>query len=139
MNRLLDHRRFAAATAIAVGVLDALLVLGAFALSRGREVAPGLLIGGGLALGDILLLSRSLDRLSGRSGAVGSRAVTAMLMGRFASISLLVGIAVCARGISPLAVFIGFLLLPLCIGIVGAASLRSGPGSTHGRLGGAAG
>jgi len=139
MNRLLDHRRFAAATAGVVGAFDLALILAAVALGRAGELAPGFAIGGGLALGDILMLSRSLDRLSTRTGAVGSRAVTVMLMGRFASISVLIGIAAAARGISPVAVFAGFLLLPLAIAVVGAVSLRQGDGSVPGSLNGAAG
>jgi hypothetical protein len=139
MNRLLDHRRFAAATAGVVAAFDLVLMAAAVALGRAGELVPGFAIGGGLALGDILMLSRSLDRLSSRTGDVGSRAVTVMLMGRFASISVLIGIAACARGISAVAVFAGFLLLPLAIAVVGAVSLRQSDGAAPGSLNGAAG
>lgn len=121
-----DHRRFARATMATIAVL-ALAAGGALGLVH--RVGAGVGLGVGAAIGevDVLLLQRTLSRLGGRLEVIGARAVTLSLLVRFVLVSATVGAVLCARGLDPLGVVAGVLLLPLALVVVGTvAAWRAG-------------
>ncbi len=139
MNRLTDHRRFATATALTVVVLCGLL--SALFVAAGRlEAVPGLCAGSAVALADVWLTVRVLNRLQRRGAAtVGARALAVATFSRFLLIALLIGVVLTARGLNPVGVVVGFMLMPLAIILVGVMSLwRESHGGGR-RLNGAAG
>lgn len=138
MSRLTDHRRFATATAL--WIVGGCAVLAALLLAAHRVGAvSGVAAGGAVALVDVLLMVRGLDRIA-RRGIVraGPRAVRGALFSRFLMVAVLIGLVVCARGVSPVGVFLGFMMLPVAIVAVGASSLRQEAHAPPGGLDGAA-
>ena len=136
MTRLTDHRRFALATALVITVSSLVLCALLAILGRPHSVA-GVAAGSGVALLDVFLMVRALDRLQRRgAGGVGARAVTAILMLRFALIGMLVGLVLAIRGLDPFGVVVGFLLLPAAITAVGMSALRGRHAAQDGGLDG---
>lgn len=138
MSRLSDHRRFAAATAITVALGCA--VLGILLAVLGRATAiSGLVAGTVVALIDVALMVRAIDRLNRRGIAgLGARTVRSTLFSRFLIVAVLIGVVICARGLQPVGVVIGFMLLPLAIVLVGVVSLYREAHTAPGRFDGAA-
>lgn len=122
MTSLGDHRRYALATAAVISGAD-VLIISALLLAGRAAAVPGLLAGSGVALLDVLLLARGLDRFRSRGAAVGARALATSTFMRFALVGLLVGLAACTRGVNPIGVFVGFMLLPFAIVAVGSVAL----------------
>lgn len=138
MTRLTDHRRFAAATVLVLVALGALLGL-ALAVAAHVRAIPGLGAGTGVALIDVGLTVRALDRLRDRGPhGVAARALAVATFSRFLTVAVLIGVVLCARSLDPVAVVAGFLLMPVSIGVVGCASLWSETHRHGGRLNGAA-
>ena len=129
MIRLDDHRRFGAAVTLVI-VAAALLIAGLLLIAGRQRAVPGLGAGAGIAAIDGWLLSRSLTRFSERSDQlgdrVGSRALTMLMMTRFLSVSTMVGVVICAKGMDPLGVIVGVLLFPVAIVGVALGALRAG-------------
>jgi ATP synthase I subunit len=127
MTRLTDHRRFALATALVVTV-SSLVLCALFALLGRPHAVAGVAAGAAIALLDIALMVRGLDRLQSRGGGgVGARALTVVTLMRFALIGVLVGMVLALRGLDPIGVVVGFLLMPAAILAVGINALRSDP------------
>ena len=131
MIHLDDHRRFGAVVTVVIAA--AALLIAGLLLVAGREGAvPGLAAGAVIAAIDAWLLARSLTRFNQRSaelGGSGSRALTMLMMTRFLSVSAMVGVVICAKGMDPIGVIVGILLFPMAIVVVGLAALRAGAGS----------
>ena len=139
MNRatlLDDHRRFSHATLLALVALGCLLS-GPLLVSGRSGAVPGLWMGITIAGTDVVLLSRGVTRFSrltdGYSAPV--KGMTGGLMSRFVAIGLVLGLAMAARTLNPIAVVCGFLLLPAALLTVGCVAIRrsSGDGSAAGR------
>lgn len=114
MTPLADHRRFARATVAAVAGAAILVAVALLAGGR-RPAALGVVAGATIAEVDAVLLARSLTRLGDHLGEVGARTLTTVLMVRFLVVSSMVGTLLCARGLDPLGVVVGILLLPVAI------------------------
>lgn len=136
-----DHRRFGAAVTVVIAAA-ALLLAGLLVLSGRGGAVPGLGAGAAIAAVDAWLLARSLSRFSARSDELGdrfgSRALTMLMMTRFLSVSAMVGVVICAKGMDPVGVVVGVLLFPAAIVAVALFALRAGAGS-HGEATHAAG
>jgi hypothetical protein len=123
-TRLSDYGRFARATILTI--ISLALLLGGLLAVAGRAAAiGGLAVGAAVAVADVALLVRSLRRVDVASGEVRAGALTGLLMGRFLMVSLLIGIALVARGLDKVGVIVGFMLFPLAAVLVAVISLRA--------------
>ncbi len=122
-TRLSDYGQFARATILTIVSL-ALLLGGLLAVAGRASAAPGVAVGAAVAVADVVLLLRSLRRVDVARGQVRPGALTGLLMGRFLMISLLIGIALIARGLDKVGVIVGFMLFPLAAVLVAGVSLR---------------
>ena len=123
MSRLADHRRFGRAVMLLIAAA-ALALCGALLATGHDSSVSGVVAGAVIAEIDALLLARSLSRFAALGDRVGAGALTLMMMTRFVAVSLMVGVIISAKGIDPLGVISGFLLLPAAIVAVGVGSLR---------------
>jgi len=123
-TRLSDYGRFARATILTIVSLA--LLLGGLLAAAGRASAiTGVAVGSAVAVADVALLTRSLRRVDVAQGDVRPGALTGLLMGRFLMVSLLIGIALVARGLDKVGVIVGFMLFPLAAVLVAGVSLRA--------------
>ena len=107
------------------------MIVGALAVAGRTESAAGVFAGALIAEIDALLLGRSLSRFDEHSDLIGARALTVMMMSRFVLVSSMVGVVIIARGLDPLGVVTGFMLLPAAIVLVGMVSARLDRGETR--------
>jgi hypothetical protein len=124
MTRLTDHRRFGRTTMLVIAAA-ALLLTGVLAAAGRESAISGVLAGSLIAEIDAWLLARGLSRFADHSDRVGARALTVLMLGRFALIGAMVGVVLSAQGFDPFGVVAGFLLFPMAIVAVGIASLRA--------------
>lgn len=123
-TRLSDYGRFARATILTIVSL-ALLLGGLLAVAGRAAAIGGVAVGATVAVADVVLLARSLRRVDVAQGEVRAGALTGLLMGRFLMVSLLIGIALVARGLDKVGVIVGFMLFPLAAVLVAVVSLRA--------------
>ena len=124
MSRLADHRRFGRAVMLLIAAAGLVLCGALVAAGHGSSLS-GVVAGALIAEVDAFLLARSLSRFAAMGDRIGARALTMMMMTRFLAVSAMVGVIITARGVDPLGVVSGFLILPAAIVAVGLASLRS--------------
>ena len=124
MSRLADHRRFGRAVMLLIAAAT-LVLCGALLAAQHGSSLSGVVAGAVIAEADAFLLARSLTRFAAMSDRIGARALTMMMMTRFLAVAAMVGVLITAKGVDPLGVVSGFLLLPVAIVAVGIASLRS--------------
>lgn len=99
-------------------------LLGAALVLSGRGgAATGLLAGSAVAILDVLLLARTLSRF-GQGPLLRPGALATGVFTRFLAVGSLLGLVLCVRTLSPLGTLIGFLLMPLSLGLAGASGLR---------------
>ena len=92
------------------------------AVGRG-DALPGLFAGTAVGVVDVLLLTRSLHRFGGGRG-LNARALGTGMLTRFLSVGILLGLVLCIHGLNPLAALVGFLLMPLAVGLSGVRALQ---------------
>ena len=117
-----NHRPLAAQAIRAMLVLAAALAI-VLVATRRIDALAGLGAGLGVGLVDVVMLSRSLDRY-GRSPATSAKTLGTSMFSRFLSIGVLLGMVLCLRGLNPAAAIVGFLLMPVAVGFVGARDAR---------------
>ncbi len=119
MTVLDDHRHLARVTTAAIAVLTTGLAILLFAAGRRADVS-GLIAGSLVGICDVMLLSRGLTRIARAGLGLGQRALTVGMMSRYASVGVLLGLAMSTKGVSPVAAVAGFLLFPVSLYFVGA-------------------
>lgn len=124
MTRLTDHRRFGRSTMLVIAAA-ALLLAGALAAAGRQAAISGVVAGSLIAEIDAWLLARGLSRFAENSDRVGARALTVLMLARFAMIGGMVGLVLSARGFDPIGVVAGFMLFPAAIVAVGVSSVRA--------------
>lgn len=117
-----DHRPLAAEAIRTMLVLAAVLAVVIVAVRR-VDALGGLAAGVAVGIVDVILLSRSLDRFA-RSPQTSAKTLGTSLFSRFVSIGVLLGLVLCIHGLNPAAAIVGFLLMPVAVGTVGARDAR---------------
>lgn len=104
-------------------VLAAVLAVVLLALRR-VDALGGLAAGVGVGMVDVILLSRSLDRFARSPASMTAATLGTSMFVRFISIGVLLGLVLSVRSINPAAAIVGFLFMPLAVGVVGARDAR---------------
>ena len=126
-----DHRQFGMATLVALVAL-ALPLTAALLLAGRAPVIGALWLGVAIAAADVVLLMRGVSRFGGLLARMTNdeqpKRATGGLMSRFVAVAVLLGLAMAARTVNPIAVLAGFLLLPAALVTVGCVAIRRSTG-----------